>query len=323
MLVRVAIAALLFSTVACGGRPASPTAPAGFDAPTSGPAAVAGATIQGQVQSGTAAMAATTGAAASGLTVTVVGTSISATVSGTGQFTLNGVPAGSSQLNFTGTGVNVSVNISPVQGTETISITVKISGEKAEIESEAHDNHGEAELHGIVSALSGTSATFDFNVGGMKVRGDAQTTFFGDGNKADTFSKLRNGARVEVKGLTQDGFVYAQRIHINGGNSGDDPADHDANDDDDDDPPGDDHGNGQHDDDNQAGEAEASGTISGITTGCPNITFSVGGSSVATSKSTEFKGAACTALKNGDRVKVEGTRQSSGGAILAREVKRQ
>ncbi len=306
MPVRVSIAALLLFTVACGGRAAAPAAPSGID----GPAAVTGATIQGQVQSGTAVVAttaATTSSAAAGLTVTVVGTSISATVTGTGQFTLTGVPAGTTQLNFSGPGVNVTVSISPVQGTETVSITVKISGNHAEVESEAHENHGDAELHGIVTALSGSASTFDFNIGGTKVRGDTQTTFFGDGDKPDSFSTLRNGARVEVKGLTREGFVYAQRIHINGGDSG---ADNPADDDDDNEP----------DDDN---EAEVSGTIAGITTGCPSITFTVSGTAVATSGSTEFKGAACSALKNGDRVKVEGTRQSASAPILAHEVKKQ
>lgn len=313
MPVRVAIAALLLFTVACGGRPMSPAGPSGL---TGGAAAVTGATIQGQVQSGTAVMAstaATTNSAAAGLTVSVVGTSISTTVTGTGQFTLNGVPAGSTQLNFSGTGVNVTISISPVQGTETVSITVKIQGNQAEVESEAHDSTGEAELHGLISALGGSSSAFDFTIGTTKVRGDSQTTFFGDGDKPDTFASLRNGAKVEVKGVTRDGFVYAQRIHINGGNSG-------ADDDDNDNEP-DDHNNGG--DDNKAGEAEASGTISGITSGCPSITFSVGATAVSTNPSTEFKGAACTALKNGDQVKVEGTRASAGAPIVAKEVKKQ
>lgn len=314
MPVRVAIAALLLFTVACGGRPGSPTGPSALSG-SDGPAAVTGATIQGQVQSGTAMMAATTGASVAGLTVTVVGTSISTTISGTGQFTLTGVPAGSKDLNFTGPGVNVTISITPVQGTETISITVKIEGNKAEVETEAHDNHGDAELHGLVGTLGGTASSFQFTIGGMQVRGDGQTTFFGDGDRPDSFSTLRNGQRVEVKGATRDGFVYAQRIHINGSAASDG---HDA---DDDDPEDDDDHNG--DDDNKAGEAEASGTISGITTGCPSISFSVGGTAVVTDRSTEFKGAACTALKNGDRVKVEGTRQSATAPIVAHEVKKQ
>lgn len=304
----VCAALLVLSTAACGGKaPASPSAPSSLPGPT----APSGATVQGQVQSVTGMTAATAGAAVSGLTVAVVGTSISTTVSGLGQFVLTGVPAGSSQLNFTGPGVNATLSFSPVQGTETISINVKISGNHAEIESEEHDNHGDLEINGILSNLTGTAASFSFMVGTKTVHGDNQTSFFGDGDRADTFATLKNGARVEVKGATVNGQIYAQRIHINGGNSGDDDGDDHEGDDD-----GDDH-EGEHEN-----EAEASGTISGITPGCPTISFTLSTTTVTTNASTEYKGATCTTLKNGDKVKVEGTKQPSG-AILAREVKKQ
>jgi hypothetical protein len=304
-------ALLMLSTAACGSNSASsPSAPSAL----TGPAALTGATVQGQVQSGTALTAATTGAAASGLTVTVVGTSISATVSGVGQFVLNGVPVGSNQLNFSGPGVNANVSFAPVQGTETISVNVKISGNHAEIESEEHDNHGDLEINGVISNLTGSAASFSFMVGTKTVYGDTQTSFFGDGNRSDTFSNLHNGVRVEVKGAMRNTQVYAQRIHINGSNgSADDDADHE----------GDDDGADDHDSDHSS-DAEASGTISAISpvAGCPAISFTVGSTSVSTNSSTEFKGGACSTLKNGDKVKVEGTKQSSG-AILAKEVKKQ
>jgi len=384
MQVRQAVfaAMLMASTVACGGRGvSSPSAPSSL----SGPAALTGATVQGQVQSGTAMLAATTGAAASGLTVTVVGTTISTTVSGTGQFVLNGVPAGSSQLNFSGPGVNVTVTFAAVQGTETISITVKISGNQAEVESEEHDNHGDLEIHGNISGLTGSAASFSFMVGGKTVHGDAQTSFFGDGDRADSFATLHDGARVEVKGAMREGLVYAQRIHINGSNG----TDNDDNDNEADEveatgkisivggtapnltltlsngtivktsssttirrkdesltfsaltvgieievegalnPDGsiaakkiqiEDNGDDHNGD--QSAEAEASGTIGSLTPGCPSISFMVSGTPVTTNSSTEFKGVSCSALKNGDKVKVEGTKQSSG-AILAKEVKKQ
>jgi uncharacterized protein DUF5666 len=304
-------ALLILSTAACGSHaPSSPSAPS----PATAPVAVTGATVQGQVQSGALSgmTAATTSAAASGLTVTVVGTPISATVSGLGQFVLTGVPAGSHQLNFSGPGVNANVSFSPVEGTETISITVKISGNHAEVESEEHDNHGDLEINGIIASLTGSAGSFSFMVGSKTVHGDAQTAFFGDGNRSDTFATLRNGARVEVKAAMRNGEVYAQRIHINGGNSGD-GDDHQTDDDDDD--------NGTGDGDG-AGEAEASGTISALTPGCPSISFRLGSAQVTTNASTEFKNASCGSLKNGDKVKVEGTTQPSG-AILAREVKKQ
>ena len=74
----------------------------------------------------------------------------------------------------------------------------------------------EAELNGAISALSGTASSFQFNIDSRTVKGDAATTFFGDGDKPDTFADLKNGARVEVKGQQRDNFVYATRIHING-----------------------------------------------------------------------------------------------------------
>jgi len=307
-------ALLMLSTVACGGNGASsPSAPSAL----SGSPTLTGATVQGQVQSGTSVLgmtAATTGAAASGLTVTVVGTSISATVSGLGQFVLNGVPVGSSQLNFSGPGVNVTVSFTPVQGTETISINVKISGNHAEIESEEHDNHGDLEINGTISNLTGSAESFSFMVGTKTVHGDQQTSFFGDGNRADDFETLHNGARVEVKAAMRDSLVYAQRIHINGSNgSADDGDDHEGDNDDDD---------GQDNGGSHAGQAEASGAISGLTPGCPSISFMLSGTAVTTNSSTEFKGASCSSLQNGDRVKVEGTKQPSG-AILAKEVKKQ
>lgn len=312
----VACAALLALVAAgCGGNaPSSPSGPSALN----GPVAITGATVQGQVQSGTALSgmtAATTGAAASGLTVTVVGTSISTTVSGLGQFVLTGVPAGSNQLNFSGPGVNVTVSFTPVQGTETISINVKISGNQAEVESEEHDNHGDLEINGIVSSLSGSASSFSFMVGTKTVHGDNKTAFFGDGDSADSFATLKNGARVEVKAAMMSDQVYAQRIHINGGNSGADDGDDNEGDDD-----GDDNGDDNHNGD----QGEVTGPIGGLTStsSCPSLSFMVSGTSVSTNASTEFKGSSCSALKNGDKVKVEGTRQPSG-AILADEVKKQ
>ena len=315
--VRVSCAAvLLIAASACGGRgPASPAAPSSLTAP-------AGATIIGTVQSGgTPMLAATTGSSsAAGLTVTVVGTNISTTVNGTGQFTLSGVPEGSTQLRFSGPGVDATIAIS-VQGTETITLTVTINGSKAELKDEGHENHGDAELHGNIAELSGTAAAFSFRLAGRLVRGDTATGFFGDGNRNDSFARLDNGDRVEVKGVTRDGFVYAQRIHINGGPDDDDDDDDDDADDDDADDDEDDDDDGEEEE-HKDGEAEFSGTLASLGGSCPSIAFSVSGRSVATNSATEFSKTSCSALKNGDRVKVEGTPQSNG-VVLAREVKRQ
>jgi hypothetical protein len=68
-------------------------------------------------------------------------------------------------------------------------------------------------LNGTVSDLSGTRAAFAFEIDGDLVRGDANTEFFGNSD----FGDLKNGARAEIKGTQKNGYVYADRIHVNRG----------------------------------------------------------------------------------------------------------
>jgi hypothetical protein len=78
--------------------------------------------------------------------------------------------------------------------------------------------------NGIVSEFSGTAAAFQFEIDDVLIKGDADTEFFGNSEFAD----LKNGARAEVKGTQKNGFVYADRIHVNGsGDDDDDDADSD------------------------------------------------------------------------------------------------
>ena len=73
------------------------------------------------------------------------------------------------------------------------------------------------EVNGVIDTLTGAASAFSFKIGSRLVKGDAGTAFFGDGDKPDTFADLKEGSRVEVKGEQRDDFVYAVRIHINGG----------------------------------------------------------------------------------------------------------
>jgi hypothetical protein len=66
--------------------------------------------------------------------------------------------------------------------------------------------------NGIVLNFSGVASNFAFTVGTRDVHGDASTEFFG----GSAFPDLHNTVRVNVKGLQRDGFVYAQRIHVDG-----------------------------------------------------------------------------------------------------------
>ncbi|HEX5070192.1 MAG TPA: DUF5666 domain-containing protein [Vicinamibacterales bacterium] len=65
-------------------------------------------------------------------------------------------------------------------------------------------------INGFVSQLVKTLPTFEFEVDGRLIKGDALTEFFGNSQLSD----LVNGARVDVKGAQRDGFVYASRIHV-------------------------------------------------------------------------------------------------------------
>jgi hypothetical protein len=66
-------------------------------------------------------------------------------------------------------------------------------------------------VNGTVSSLTGTAAAFQFTVDGTVVKGDATTSFIGN----SAFTDLANGARVEVKGIPQNGFVLATTVHVN------------------------------------------------------------------------------------------------------------
>lgn len=219
-------------------------------------------------------------------------------------------------------------------------------------------------INGIVAALSGGSSNFQFEVDGRLVKGDGNTTFFG----GSSFSQLQNGARVEVKGQQRDGFVYAERIHVNA-DGDDDPQDESASI----------HGTIQSisgsvptltlnvggvtvrtdggtvvqrrgdvqtldtlkvnmdvhvvgvrradgsldarrvqiNDDPAGGEFEIEGSVGGLSGTCPAVSFKVNGYSISTTASTSFE-VSCASLRNGTRVKVNGTRQADDSVSATR-----
>ena len=74
-------------------------------------------------------------------------------------------------------------------------------------------------------------------------------------------------------------------------------------------------------DDAPGGEFEIEGSVGGLKGTCPVVTFGVNGFSIVTTASTTFEGAACTALKSGDKVTVKGLRQADG-TVTATSVKK-
>jgi hypothetical protein len=78
------------------------------------------------------------------------------------------------------------------------------------IEIQSPTTNSPVTLDGTVSGFSGSSSSFQFIVSGATVSGDATTNFIG----GKTFSDLKNGATVEVKGQQNGTLVTAQTIQI-------------------------------------------------------------------------------------------------------------
>jgi hypothetical protein len=235
------------------------------------------------------------------LTVSVVGTNISTTINGGGEFTLSGVPSGTVQLKFSGSGVDAMVTIAGVTASDHIDITVRVNGGTARVESERRgrgngngDNDEDElddEVNGVVAALGGACPTLTFMVQGTRVTTNSATVF------DDTAcARVVNGMVVEVHGVRQaDGSLLASRIE--------------AEDDDD-------------DDDVRDARVELEGAIASMGGTCPAVTLTVQGTRVTTSNATRFDDGTCGTLQNGTQVEVEGQRQADGSVSASRiEVK--
>ena len=305
-IVFLAMAAVGTLTLACGGHDAAmPTAPSSSAAAMPGAGAVTGATISGTVlgqgASLTTARVHTLGVP---LTVTVTGTTTAAAVDGSGHFTLVNVPAGHVDLHFTGAGTDAHLALDGVMDHAAITITVVVSGTSASLDTGQRDDpDNTVEIEGLVTSTSASTIT----VNGRMITVDAATVIV-HGDTTIPFANIRSGDRVHVKGAptTAGGLsaVLATKIEVQ--NTGAPPTSA---------PPTTAPPSGGEDD----GEAEVSGTLAAKSGTCPAISFKVGSTSVTTSASTQFKGAACAALANGTKVEVKGTKQTSG-VVLASEV---
>ncbi|HKW01463.1 MAG TPA: DUF5666 domain-containing protein [Vicinamibacterales bacterium] len=254
----------------------------------------------------------TAGPAGLHLNVSVVGTALNTSVDDKNTFVLRSVPGGDVQLRVSGSGVDGRVTLTAVSTQDTIDLVISVNGATVAMQSEhrngAADPPNARELNGVVAAFTGTPAAFQFMVGSDLVKGDAGTAF-----QDGAFANLVNGARVEVKGTQQSGFVQATRIEF--------------------------------DDDARPvpppaatpapapvptpapvpvpNDEDADGAIASLTGGIPNLTFVAGGVTVHTNAATLVKRQGVTldltALHTGLIVEVEGARQSDG-SLLARKI---
>jgi hypothetical protein len=178
-----------------------------------------------------------------------------------------------------------------IEGTTFVATEVKVES----------DNRGQRlqERRGTVSELAGTCPTLTFTLGTLKVT-TTGSTYFKDGGCA----RVQNGERVEVNGQPQaDGSLVAMVVKPRRGD-----GDDDDDDDDDDD---------NNDDDDDDDEARIEGSVSTMTGTCPVISFTARNTSVTTTASTRFDDG-CSAVQDGRRVEVRGTRQTNGSIVATR-----
>jgi hypothetical protein len=234
--------------------------------------------------------------------VQVVGTSLSSSVDGTGRFSLTNVPSGNVQLRFSGPNADATMGVGGLAAGQTVTIVVTVSGTQAALVSDSRSPNAEIPINGTISGLTGSAAAFEFTIEGRILRGDAATQFFGDGNRADSFTNLTNGARVEAKTQARDGFFYAVRIHINTPETAPTPTPTPTPT-----PPP---------TPPQEESASIEGPLTGLSGGSPNLTLAVNGTTVRTSASTDVQRRGdkqdLSTLRLGQTLHVVGVRRADG-----------
>lgn len=204
-------------TTACGdsSNPAGPTsasAKASSTTITSVPSPVT--TVAGIVQNITisSALVGTHAIDAAPLRVVVVGTSLATEVNTSGQFLLEGVPAGLADLSFQGPGVDAPLRLGILQPGQRVEILVTVNGSIASVDR----NNGRAaddqrnrnvEVEGALARLNGKCPVVTFLMRTITIRTNIVT------NIDRGCSALRNGVTIDVTGNRQgDGSILATRI---------------------------------------------------------------------------------------------------------------
>jgi hypothetical protein len=299
-IVSLALSAVL---AACGGG-SSPTEPTSTGGPAPAPAPSSGATITGQISSAATSSSVREGVASSRATpvstVSVVGTSITTTADAAGRFTLTGVPAGATQLRFTGSGTDATVSIGDVRAGDSLTITVAVNGSAAAVlDDSRHPSGAPTPINGIARNLTGSPDQFEFTIDGRTIRGDRVTEFYGNPNmtRQRVFEELNN-TRTEVKAWPREGFWYAERLHVNTDDDG-------AEDPEEDEP-----------ESPQDSSASIEGTLTAMTGTRPTLVLTIANTTVRTSAATVVQRRGdvqdLSVLQLGMTIHVVGDRQSNG-----------
>jgi hypothetical protein len=165
-----------------------------------------GGVVAGTVRSAAHAMGAAS--AVSPMTVTVVGTTIKAVVSASGNFRLEHVPAGAIRLQFSGSGVNASVDGGTLHDHETVEFQLTVSVTTVVVDATMRvSGDGTAELEGPVTQISGSCPSATVSVG----------TFSGSlSSSVNDCSSIRVGVRVRLVGRRMNATVIVVvRVEVN------------------------------------------------------------------------------------------------------------
>jgi hypothetical protein len=263
-----------------------------------GSAAVTGPDVQQAPATGAAVVQGTVTGAAAGLEVAVVGTPLATELDQEGQFVLSGVPAGTATLTFQGAGVDARVELSGLQDRQVTSITVQLSGGKAQLTGTPNCGpSAETAFSGALEQMAGTSLV----VGGRAVDASQVKKVWRDGKRVQ-LSDLKVGEKLKVWGTVRgDGTVVAEEIEARTPGAG---------------------GPGSW--------VEFRGVVEGVSASaldvrgsCEANTFVVSGHTVKTDGTTRFKWSDGTALSAseivvGDHAQVAGW--SKGDYILAEKI---
>ena len=262
---------MMCAAAGCGGA-AAPTAP---EPAAVAPPSATTAAIHGTVAGASSASVFNTNSTAAGMTVTVEGTNLQATVNGAGQFVLTSVPTGTVVLRFNGLGANAQLTLTSVNGGQTITITVVVTGDRAELQEKTAGS--EKEIEGRIDEKLADG----LRVAGRKVIVTSSTTIR-HGDAAMTMAQLEVGQRVHVRGTvsgtgaseaTTATLIIVQNL-------------------------------------NTSVPVNLEGTVSGLTGDASAFQFTLEGRTVKGGASTDFSGGDAPSfrrLANGDKVHVKGT----------------
>lgn len=295
MIKRLVGLGLIVVTAACGGSGASPTEPG------SPSGAAGGASITGTVSGASSALTSSGSQSIPGLIVTVAGTSITSGLDAAGRFTLDGVPAGDRELQFSGP-VTATITLTDVKTSEKITLVIAVSGSTVTVQTQVRSTGSEEQLEGLVESLPPDMPAGSLRVAGRDVTTD-DATQIRQGNTPRVIGDMKVGYRVHVKGHTTGSTLLATAIQIQNTNI-----------------PGE---NDDEEDDGQDSSASIHGTLTAMSGAVPSLTLTVGGTTVRTSSSTDVKrrGDVQTLeeLRIGQTLHVVGTRQADG-SLDARRV---